>query len=74
MDRLWQSNGLDLQMMCYNVMVTGLDEGFIEIVEHATEISSMHKHENQLMGPWRKQSIINHFLRQYEELNQFSEA
>ena len=50
-------------MMCYNVMVTGLDEGFIEIVEHATEISSMHKNENQLMGPWRKQSIINHFLR-----------
>ena len=42
MDRLWQSSGDDLRMMCYDVMETGFETGYIEFVDNATVITDMH--------------------------------
>ena len=39
MDRLWQSSGDDLQMMCYDVMETGFGTGYIEFIDNATVIT-----------------------------------
>ena len=39
MDRLWQSSGDDMRMMCYDVMETGWETGFIEFIDKATVIT-----------------------------------
>eukprot|EP00505_MAST-04D_sp_SCG-Rhode-Island_P002892 Stramenopile-MAST_4_protein_2892 len=43
MDRLWKEKGYDMMMSCYAVVPTGLDEGFIEIVENAQTLASIVK-------------------------------
>lgn len=43
MDRLWQSSGMDLKMMCYDVMESGFETGYIEFIDEAEIITKMHK-------------------------------
>ena len=42
MDRLWQSSGDDLRMICYDVMETGFETGFIEFIDNGETITAMH--------------------------------
>lgn len=42
MDRLWQAGGLELQMICYEVMESGFEMGYIEFVDDAQVITRMH--------------------------------
>ena len=42
MDRIWQSMGLDMSMVCYDVMESGFETGYIEFVDKATVITEMH--------------------------------
>ena len=63
MDRLWQSSGDDLRMMCYDVMETGFETGYIEFVDNATVITQMHQDEAPYRGPFREKSVLNFFLK-----------
>ena len=42
MDRLWQAGSLELQMICYEVMESGHEMGYIEFVDDAQVITRMH--------------------------------
>ncbi len=69
MDRLWQSSGDDMRMMCYDVMETGFETGFIEFINNATVITQMHKDHSKVTGPFNKQSVLNFFLNTVVEKN-----
>ena len=69
MDRLWQSSGDDMRMMCYDVMETGFETGFIELIDKATVITQMHKDQSKITGPFNKMSILNYFLSKVVENN-----
>jgi phosphatidylinositol kinase/protein kinase (PI-3 family) len=58
MDRLWMQNGLNLEMIAYNVIETGNMIGYIEFVDNAVEISSIHKRYGNWMGPFKQDSIL----------------
>ncbi len=58
MDRLWQSNSLELNMVCYDVLETGFETGYIEFIDDATVITQMHKDFNFLTGPFSRQSVM----------------
>lgn len=62
MDRLWQSNNLELNMVCYDIMETGYLTGYIEYVENATVITEMHKQFNFFSGPFSKITVRSHFM------------
>ena len=65
MDRIWQSAGLDMSMVAYDVMESGFETGYIEFVDNATVITEMHKQNStRLTGPFNEQSMINFFLNQ----------
>jgi hypothetical protein len=63
MDRLWQSNSLELNMVCYDTMETGFLTGYIEFVDHSTMITDMHKAHNFLTGPFSHLTVREHFLK-----------
>lgn len=54
MDRLWQTNSLELNMVCYDVLETGFETGYIEFIDEATVITQMHKEFNFLTGPFSR--------------------
>ena len=43
MDRLWTEDGLQMEMVTYDVMETGFETGYIEFVEEASVLSGMHE-------------------------------
>ena len=43
MDKIWGSAGLDMSMICYDVMESGFETGYIEFVDNATCITDIHK-------------------------------
>lgn len=71
MDRIWQSSGTDLQMVCYDVFESGFEVGYIEFVTPAECITDMHKTFGY-RGPFNKQSIAHFFMK--ECADQFTEA
>ena len=55
MDRIWQSAGSDMSMVCYDVMESGFETGYIEFVDQATVITEMHKkNPKRMMGPFNE--------------------
>ena len=42
MDRLWQEEDLRIDMIIYDVMETGFEQGYIEFVENSSVLSKMH--------------------------------
>ena len=78
MDRLWQSSGDDLRMICYDVMETGDQTGFIEFIDNAQTITAMHQEDGGYRGPLREKSIMNYFLKNVgnnkEDFRDFSVA
>jgi phosphatidylinositol-4,5-bisphosphate 3-kinase len=53
-------NGLNLEMNAYNVIETGNKIGFIEFVDNAEEISSIHKKYGNFQGPFLETSILQY--------------
>jgi len=43
MDRIWAHAGENMAMVCYDVMESGFETGYIEFVDKATVITEMHK-------------------------------
>ncbi len=82
MDKLWLANDLDLDMIAYNVLETGFMVGFIEFVDNACEVASIHKGVHLLRGPFDEKSIFNYFSQELrkrpqvesEELLKFHES
>ena len=74
MDRMWQSGGDDMRMMCYDVLETDYETGYIEFVDGSNVISDMHKSEGFWRGPFRERSVINHFMRKVAPTDQFTKA
>ena len=75
MDRIWQSTGLDMAMICYDVMESGFETGYIEFVDNATVITEMHKqHSTRMLGPFNDQSMINYFVNHIAQAPAFSLA
>ena len=63
MDRLWMQNGLNLEMLAYNVIETGNMIGYIEFIDNAEELSGIHKkfgNWGNWIGPFSEQSIITY--------------
>lgn len=60
MDRLWMQNGLNLEMIAYSVIETGNMIGYIEFVDNAEEIASVHKRFGNWKGPFKEDSILEY--------------
>ena len=52
-----------MRMMCYDVLETGWETGYIEFVDKSTVITECHKRESYWRGPFRDRSVMNYFLR-----------
>lgn len=50
-------------MICYDIMETGYQIGYIQFVQHSTVITQMHKDHGFWSGPFSKTTIREHFLR-----------
>jgi hypothetical protein len=61
MARLWGDEGLDLNMVTYDVMETGFETGYIEFVDKSACISAMHLNSGFYQGSFKKSSIMNYF-------------
>jgi hypothetical protein len=61
-------------MVCYDVLETGFETGYIEFIDEATVITDMHKNYNFLMGPFSQYSIMNHFMKNTAKLPIFTKA
>jgi phosphatidylinositol-4,5-bisphosphate 3-kinase len=74
MDRLWQKNNFELNMVCYDIMETGYLTGYIEFVDHATVITDMHKQYDFFKGPFSQLSIREHFMKNIGTSSLFTAA
>ena len=74
MDRLWLKSGpADMAMVCYSVMESGFETGYIEFVDNATVITEMHKRNKpRALGPFNEQSVMNYFINHIGTLPAFS--
>ena len=63
-----------MRMMCYDVLETGWETGYIEFVDNSTVITEMHKNEASIRGPFKERSVLNHFLRKVAIKEQFTKA
>jgi len=52
-----------MEMICYSVMESGFETGYIEFIDNATVITDMHVDEGNWKGPFKKTSVMNFFLR-----------
>ena len=59
-------------MMCYDVMETGFETGYIEFIDNATVITQMHKDESFFRGPFREKSVMNFFLDKVATTEEFT--
>ena len=48
MDKIWNRSDQDLSMVCYDVMESGFETGYIEFVANATTITDMHQMSSKL--------------------------
>ena len=66
MDRIWNRVDQDLSMVCYDVMESGFETGFIEFVDKATCLTDMHKASKKfgmrLLSPFNEKSIMDYFI------------
>jgi hypothetical protein len=67
MDRLWMQNSMNLEMIAYNVIETGNMIGYIEFVDNAIEISSIHKKYGNWNGPFKEDSILDYVEKLWED-------
>ncbi len=67
MDRLWMQNGLNLEMIAYNVIETGNMIGYIEFIDNSIEISSIHKRYGNWRGPFKEDSILDYVESLWED-------
>ena len=90
MDRLWQKGKLEMQMICYEVMESGHETGYIEFVDDAQVITRMHwdKETNaeqddkdkkgyamsRMGGPFDKQSVMKYVLAKCMTREKFTRA
>jgi hypothetical protein len=58
MDLIWIENGLNLEMVTYDVMETGHKLGYIEFVGNSTVVSKMHLHSGFFFGTYKENSIL----------------
>jgi len=75
MDRIWSAAGKDLGMVCYDVMESGFETGYIEFVDKATVITEMHKQNpSRLAGPFNEKSMMNYFINHIANKPEFTLA
>ena len=67
MDKIWNKSDQDLSMVCYDVMESGFETGYIEFIGNATTITSIHtattKLGSRLLSPYNEKSIMEYFLQ-----------
>lgn len=63
MDGIWQKAQMRMEMVCYQVMESGFETGYIEFIDNATVITDMHVDEGNWQGPFKKTSVMNFFLK-----------
>jgi len=61
MDRLWQSEGLDLSMSIYGCVATGDEQGMLQIVQNSDTISNVQKGAGGAVGAFKLDPIANWF-------------
>ncbi|XP_065178142.1 phosphatidylinositol 4,5-bisphosphate 3-kinase catalytic subunit gamma isoform-like [Sycon ciliatum] len=65
MDLLWQNDGLDLYMIPYGCVATGLNSGMIEVVGNAQTIAKIQQEEGggillpKGFAPFKKETVFN---------------
>ncbi|OHS93043.1 Phosphatidylinositol 3- and 4-kinase family protein [Tritrichomonas foetus] len=62
MEHMWRENGLDLQMRCYSVLPTGLNQGFIEVVPNSMTEAQLQQGRGTVKGVLDKE-LLSSFLR-----------
>ena len=65
-------------MICYDVMESGFETGYIEFVANATTITDMHqcskKFGIRLLSPYNEKSIMEHFINKVAKQKFITEA
>lgn len=64
MDQLWQSEGIDLRVIAYNVIATGNEVGLIEMVPSSKTVSHIQKEIGGGSAAAFKDTNISQWLRQ----------
>ncbi|XP_018110196.1 phosphatidylinositol 4-phosphate 3-kinase C2 domain-containing subunit gamma isoform X2 [Xenopus laevis] len=59
-DRIWLHEGLDLRMITYKCLSTGLNQGLVQMVPDATTLAKIHEHSG-ILGPLKDKSIKKWF-------------
>lgn len=64
-----------MAMVCYDVMESGFETGYIEFVDKATVITEMHKQNTRrLTGPLDEKSMMNYFINHISKAECFKFA
>ena len=61
-------------MMCYDVMESGFETGYIEFIDEAVVITKMHKDYGFWSGPFSKYSVMKYFEKNVATDPIFTEA
>lgn len=51
-----------MNMVCYDVLESGFETGYIEFVENSATLADVIKREGEWMGPFNKKCLMNYFL------------
>ena len=65
---------MDLRMVCYDVMESGFETGYVELVKDAQVITQMHKDFGFWSGPFSKHSIMDYFMAKVAPCELFTVA
>lgn len=68
MDNIWLENGLDLRMKPYRVIVTGDQEGIIEVVPQSETTSDIQKKYGGTLGALRNNTLKDFLLEHNSDL------
>jgi phosphatidylinositol-4,5-bisphosphate 3-kinase len=63
MESLWRKNGADLHIRCYEVLPTGFEQGFIEVVPNAVTESELQKERGTITGVWATDLFTKYFQK-----------
>jgi phosphatidylinositol kinase/protein kinase (PI-3 family) len=61
MNMLWQQQGEDMDMVCYKIIETGNQVGYLEFVDKSPDLTDIHKQAGRFFGAYQENSIFDFY-------------
>eukprot|EP00727_Mastigamoeba_balamuthi_P009991 m51a1_g5614 putative phosphatidylinositol- -diphosphate 3-kinase (1334) ;mRNA; f:729197-733986 len=74
MDKMWKEEGLDLKLVIYNVVVTALGEGMVEIVMNSETIGAINRQHGGTSAVFRQDVISKWLHAKIPDKDEFEKA